>query len=145
MVLVEQATVRAGRGLEGDRYCDGRGTFSNAHARGHDLTLIEAEALDELVLPAGRLAPEEARRNVVTHGIDLNALVGRRFRVGDVECLGQRLCEPCAHLERLTRPGTLRGLVHRGGLRADALTDGVVRVGDPVVAAPLAARGKLAP
>ena len=100
------------------------------HARGHDLTLIEAEALEELMLPEGPLAPEAARRNVVTRGIDLNALVGKRFRIGDVDCLGQRLCEPCAHLERLTRPGTLRALVHRGGLRADVLTDGVIRLGD---------------
>jgi hypothetical protein len=132
MTLVEQAVVRAGRGLEGDRYFDGRGTFSNPYARGLDLTLIEAEALDDLELASGGLAPEEARRNVVTRGIDLNALVGRRFVVGDVECLGQRLCEPCAHLQRLTTPGTLRGLVHRGGLRADVLTDGVIRVGDTV-------------
>jgi hypothetical protein len=129
MTLVEQAVVRAGRGLEGDRYFDGRGTFSNRYGRGLDLTLIEAEALDDLALG---LAREEARRNVVTRGIDLNALVGRRFVVGDVECLGQRLCEPCAHLQRLTKPGTLRGLVHRGGLRADVLTDGVIRVGDKV-------------
>ena len=132
MTLVEQADVRAGRGLEGDRYFDGRGTFSNRYARGVDLTLIEAEALDDLALPSGRLAPEDARRNIVTRGIDLNALVGRHFTVGDVECLGQRLCEPCAHLQRLTEPGTLRGLVHRGGLRADVLTDGVIRVGDAV-------------
>jgi MOSC domain-containing protein YiiM len=132
MVVVEQAVARAGRGLEGDRYFDGHGTFSNAHARGHDLTLIEAEVLDELKLPSGRLASEEARRNVVTRGIDLNALVGKRFVIGEVECVGQRLCEPCAHLERLTGPGTLRGLIHRGGLRADVLTDGTLRVGDEV-------------
>jgi MOSC domain-containing protein YiiM len=132
MVLVEQAAVTAGHGLAGDRYFDGRGTFSNRHAAGVDLTLIEAEALDQLVLPAGRLAPEEARRNVVTRGIDLNALVGARFSIGEVECLGRRLCEPCAHLQRLTRPGTLRGLVHRGGLRADVLRDGVIHVGDAV-------------
>jgi MOSC domain-containing protein YiiM len=130
MRIVEQATAHAGRGLEGDRYVTGGGTFSNMHARGHDLTLIEAEALEELVLPEGPLAPEAARRNVVTRGIDLNALVGKRFRIGDVDCLGQRLCEPCARLERLTRPGTLRALVHRGGLRADVLTDGVIRLGD---------------
>ena len=68
---------------------------------------------------------------MVTRGIDLNALVGRRFRVGDVECLGRRLCEPCAHLQRLS-PGTLRGLVHRGGLRADLLGGGTIRVGDAV-------------
>lgn len=135
MVLVEQAMVRTGRGLEGDRYAAGRGTFSNPNARGHDLTLIEGEALDDLMLPTGRLTHGDARRNVVTRGIDLNGLVGRRFAVGEVECLGQRLCEPCAHLERLTLPGALRGLVHRGGLRADVLSDGVIRLGDPVVAA----------
>ena len=128
--------ARAGRGLEGDRYFDGRGTFSDAHDRGHDLTLIEAEVLDELELPEGRLAPAEARRNVVTRGIDLNALVGERFTVGDVECFGQRLCEPCAHLERLAaadgKPGTLRALIHKGGLRADVLSDGEIRVGDRI-------------
>ncbi|MEA2306870.1 MAG: hypothetical protein QOH43_4150, partial [Solirubrobacteraceae bacterium] len=85
-----------------------------------------------LVLPSGALAPEAARRNVVTRGIDLDALVGRRFRVGEVVCAGRRPCEPCAHLERLTEPGTLRGLVHRGGLRADVLTGGTIRLGDPV-------------
>ena len=127
MALVEQATARAGHGLEGDRYVGGEGTFSNPYSRGHDLTLIEAEVVDDL-----GLAPEVPRRNVVTRGIDLNALVGRRFRVGEVECEGQRLCEPCAHLQRLTEPGLLRPLVHRGGLRADILSGGVIRVGDRV-------------
>ena len=88
-------------GLEGDRYVGGEGTFSNPYSRGHDLTLIEAEVVDDL-----GVAPEVPRRNVVTRGIDLNALVGRRFRVGEVECEGQRLCEPCAHLQRLTEPGS---------------------------------------
>ena len=124
--LVDQATAVAGRGLAGDRYHEGQGTFSNPYSEGHDLTLVEAEVLEEL-----GFEPQDARRNVVTRGIDLNALVGRDFRVGDVECAGRRLCEPCAHLERLS-PGTLRPLVHRGGLRADLLGDGVIRVGDPV-------------
>jgi MOSC domain len=130
MALVDEATARAGQGLEGDRYVGGAGTFSNPHSRGHDLTLIEAEVVDDL-----GVAPEVPRRNVVTRGIDLNALVGRRFRVGEVECEGQRLCEPCAHLTRLTEPRLLRALVHRGGLRADIVSDGVIRVGDTVVAA----------
>jgi MOSC domain-containing protein YiiM len=129
MVRVERALARADRGLEGDRYAARRGTFSDAHSRGHDLTLIAAEVLDAL-----ELRPEDARRNVLTRGIDLNALVGRRFTVGGVECIGQRLCEPCAHLERLT-PGTLRPLIHRGGLRADVLSDGEIRVGDAIAAA----------
>jgi MOSC domain len=136
MHQVDRAVARAGRGLEGDRYFDERGTFSNVHGRGYDLTLIEAEVLDTLDLPSGRLTPEQARRNIVTRGIGLNALVGERFRVGDVECFAQRLCEPCAHLERLTaatgRPGTLRALIHKGGLRADVLNDGEIRVGDQI-------------
>lgn len=84
---VQTAAVHAGRGLEGDRYHAKRGTFSSTHGRGHDLTLIEGETLDAL----GR-APQDTRRNVVTRGIDLDALVGERFRIGEVECFGQRLC-----------------------------------------------------
>ncbi len=67
-------------------------------------------------------------------GMALDDLIGRRFRVGEVECFGQRRCEPCAHLERLTRSGVLRGLVHRGGLRADVLSGGGIRTGDRVEA-----------
>jgi hypothetical protein len=132
MRLVDQARALAGRGLDGDRYAAKAGTFTprSDTVRGYDLTLIEAEVLDDLALPDGTgLAYAEARRNLVTRGIDLNGLVGRRFRVGDVECLGQRLCEPCSHLERLTTKGVLRGLIHRGGLRADVLTDGQIHLG----------------
>jgi hypothetical protein len=115
-----------GRGLEGDRYAEGKGTFS-APGRGYELTLVEAEVLDEI-----GLSWELARRNIVTAGIALNALVGKRFRVGPVECVGRRLAEPCAHLERLARPGLLRPLVHRGGLRADILSGGTISVGDDI-------------
>ncbi len=135
VVLVPEAQAAAGRGLVGDRYEAGAGTFTPVRGggRGYDLTLIEAEVLDQLVLPDGRrLEYDEARRNLITRGVDLNSLVGRRFQVGNVECFGQRLCEPCAHLERLTTKGVLRGLIHRGGLRADILTDGHIRVGDPI-------------
>ena len=76
----------------------------------------------------------EARRNLVTRGIDLNALVGREFTIGSVRAFGQRLCEPCVHLQRLTRPGVIAGLVHQGGLRADILTDGEIRLGDKIEA-----------
>jgi MOSC domain-containing protein YiiM len=132
MRLVEEAQALASRGLAGDRYAAKVGTFTPTGGGGHgyDLTLIQAEVLDELVLAEDRrLGYAEARRNVVTRGIDLNALVGRRFRVGEAECFGQRLCEPCSHLERLTTKGVLRGLIHRGGLRADILTDGRIGVG----------------
>jgi MOSC domain-containing protein YiiM len=133
--IVEHASAIANRGLEGDRYAAKAGTFTPANdtARGYDLTLIEAEVLDSLTLPDGNhLEYAAARRNIVTQGIDLNALVGRRFRIGNVECLGQRLCEPCSHLERLTTKGALQGLIHRGGLRADVLSDGEVTAGATV-------------
>jgi hypothetical protein len=132
MRTVERAQALAGRGLDGDRYAAKAGTFTPARptVAGYDLTLVQAEVLDALVLPdGGTLRYADARRNLVTRGVDLNALVGRRFRVGDVECLGQRLCEPCSHLERLTAKGVLRGLIHRGGLRADVLTDGQITTG----------------
>ena len=128
LARVESVEAVAGHGLEGDRYRAGRGTFSGP-GRGYELTLVEAEVLEELGLEW-----EEARRNVVTRGIELNALVGRSFRIGVVECVGRRLCEPCAHLERLSGPGLLRPLVHRGGLRADILRGGTIDVGDGLLA-----------
>ena len=132
MQQITTARAIPGRGLDGDRYANRAGTFTPRSGRGvgYDLTLIEAEVLDELTLTDGqRLGYAEARRNIVTRGIDLNTLVGQRFRVGDVECVGRRLCEPCAHLERLTYKGVLRKLIHRGGLRADILTAGSITVG----------------
>jgi hypothetical protein len=129
LVRVETANAVAGRGLEGDRYYDGRGTFSGP-GRGYQLTLVEAEVLDSIDLPW-----EQARRNIVTRGIELNGLVGHRFAIGAVECIGRRLAEPCAHLERLSRPGLLRPLVHRGGLRADILAGGRITLGDAVAPA----------
>lgn len=126
LAQVETVEAIAGRGLRGDRYCDGRGTFG-PHGYGYELTLVEAEVLDSVDLPW-----EQARRNIVTRGIALNALVGHRFTVGPVECIGRRLAEPCAHLERLARPGLLRPLVHRAGLRADILQGGPIAIGDRV-------------
>jgi MOSC domain-containing protein YiiM len=127
--------VIKGRGLLGDRYERGAGTFSNPRGRGYDLTLVEAEAL-ELSKKGVELAPIEARRNLVVRGIALDDLIGRHFRVGVVECFGQRRCEPCSHLERLTQPGVLRGLVHRGGLRTDVLSGGGIQTGDHIEALP---------
>jgi MOSC domain-containing protein YiiM len=126
LVRVEAAKAVAGRGLEGDRYYDGRGTFSGP-GRGYQLTLVEAEVLDSIDLPW-----EQARRNIVTRGISLNALVGHHFSIGGVECVGRRLAEPCSHLEGLTRSGLLRPLVHRAGLRADIVLGGSIAAGDQV-------------
>ena len=130
---VEQVRAVAGKGLEGDRYFAGAGTFFQERKPGQDITLIEAEAIEALARDDGiELGPGESRRNVVTRGIGLNALVGRRFTVGDVECVGRRLCDPCSHLEGLTRPGVLKGLANRGGLRADIVSGGRITVGDRV-------------
>jgi MOSC domain-containing protein YiiM len=118
---VDQVEVRAS-GIAGDRY-----------AEKGDITLIEAEALEALTAETGiELSHQESRRQVLTRGIRLNELVGRRFRVGEVEVVGRELCEPCSHLQSLTRPGVLRGMVHRAGLNADIVTPGRIAVGDQV-------------
>lgn len=130
---VAAAEALAGTGLAGDRYAAGTGTFSRPGKSGQDLTLIEAEAVEALAAEAGiEIDPAESRRNVLTRGADLNSLVGRHFYVGEVECRGDRLCDPCSHLQRLTAPGVLAGLANRGGLRADIIAGGTIRVGDPI-------------
>lgn len=131
---VDRARAVAGHGLEGDRYyAAAPGPWVTDEGR--DVTLIEAEAIEGLARDTGiELGPGGSRRNLVTRGIRLNDLVGRRFTVGGVPCLGVERCEPCNHLQGLTAPGVLRGLVHRGGLRADLLGDGEIAVGDAVVA-----------
>jgi MOSC domain-containing protein YiiM len=129
---VDAARAVAGEGLEGDRYAQARG-IERAPQDGRDLTLIEAEAVEGLASDTGiELDPAEHGRNVVTRGIGLNDLVGRRFLIGEVECYGDRPDDPCAHLERRTEPGVLRGLVNRGGLRSNIVRGGEIRVGDEV-------------
>jgi MOSC domain-containing protein YiiM len=133
-VQVRQVTAVAGRGLEGDAHFRAPGTRRRpGNQNGRDITLIEAEAIEGLAADTGiELEPWEGRRNVLTRGIALNDLVGRRFRVGGAECVGRRLCDPCSHLQSLTQPGVLRGLVDRGGLRADVVVGGAIAVGDDV-------------
>jgi MOSC domain-containing protein YiiM len=127
---VDRVRARAGRGLEGNRYYWEDGTAPPGCA----LTLIASEAV-EAVASEGEISVEPAatRRNVLTRGIDVNELAGKRFRIGDVECEGVELCEPCAHLESMTQPGMIKAFVHRGGLNADILSDGEISVGDAVV------------
>jgi MOSC domain-containing protein YiiM len=127
---VDRVQAHAGKGLAGNRYY-----FEDGAPAGRALTLIAAEALEAFTQETGiPLAADESRRNVLTRGIDVNALVGKRFRIGGVECEGVELCEPCTHLQAMTRPGVLKGMVHRAGLNADILTDGEITVGDAVVA-----------
>jgi MOSC domain-containing protein YiiM len=130
-------SVRAvpGIGLEGDRYATEDGKHSQTPGTGREVTLVEREAIEAVRADGTELADHETRRNLLTEGVPLGHLVGRTFRVGDVVLRGVRLAEPCSYLAGLTRPGVSRALVHRGGLRADIVEGGVLRVGDPIAAA----------
>ncbi len=133
MVSVAEVKAVPGKGLEGDRYHAQMGTYSDPPGPDHEVTLIEIEAIEAMARDSQiALDPGESRRNIVTQGVPLNHLVGREFRAGEVTLRGIRLCEPCSHLERLSVHGVLRGLIHRGGLRAQILTEGTIRIGDTV-------------
>jgi MOSC domain-containing protein YiiM len=122
LASVESVRALAGKGLEGDRKFHADGAKP-----GQALTLVEAENVEDV-----GLAPGATRRQLTVRGVRLNDLVGKHFKVGDVECYGVELCEPCEHLQSMTRPGILKELVHRAGINADILTDGVIRVGDAI-------------
>ena len=127
----DEVRAFAGRGLEGDRYFSNLGTFSDTPGSGRQVTLIESEAIDAVVRDCGcKLEYKDSRRNIVTRGVALNDLVGKEFLVGDVRMLGVRLCEPC----NVSFPdgNVKKAMVHRGGLRADILGDGTIRVGDGI-------------
>ena len=129
---MQEVQAIPGAGLEGDRYALQQGTFSKPLPE-FELTLIEAEAIEALKRDYGaELAAGEARRNLVTRGVPLNHLVGHDFQIGEVRLRGIRLCEPCGHLEGVTGQPVIKGLRHRGGLRAQILSQGAIRVGDAV-------------
>ena len=132
-VSVEQAHAVPGKGLEGDRYFKREGTYSDRHGPDREFTLIEIATIQALERDYKyELSPGDARRNIVTRNVPLNHLVGREFRVGEVTLRGIRLNEPCNHLAGLTDDKVKQGLVHRGGLRAQILTEGVIRPGDEI-------------
>ena len=131
MTSVLSARVRAGKGIEGDRYFTKSGTYSGKPGPGREITLIEVESIEALKRDFGLLLnPGDARRNIVTRGVALNHLVGKTFQVGDVVLRGITLCEPCSHLAGLTQREVLPALVHRGGLRAEVVSEGTIHVGD---------------
>jgi MOSC domain-containing protein YiiM len=135
MTPLAEVLAVAGRGLAGDRYHDRTGYYSErpSPGGGRELTLIEAEVLESLATEHGiELAPSECRRNVLTRGVRLQELIRRRFRIGEVLCEGMRICEPCLYLEQVTGKPVNEPLVHRGGLRANILEGGTIRVGDPI-------------
>lgn len=130
---LEQIQVVAGMGLEGDRYYKRTGTYSNKHDESREATFIEAEALEALVRDYHvDLTGVESRRNFTTRGVSLNHLVGREFSIGEAVFRGIRLCEPCTHMEAVSGKPARKGLIHRGGLRAQIVKSGLVCVGDAV-------------
>ncbi|MBI3993499.1 MAG: MOSC domain-containing protein [Candidatus Lambdaproteobacteria bacterium] len=132
---VAEVEAITGRGLAGDRYLRGTGTYSQRPGTGRQVTMIEAETLQALADEHGiALSGAEARRNIVTRGVRLDGLIGATFRVGGATLRGMRPCEPCAYLQELTGKPVLAPLTHRGGLRADILVGGAIRVGDAIVA-----------
>lgn len=134
--LAGHAEARAvpGLGLEGDRYFSKAGTYSKTGGPDREVTFIEREAVEAAERDEGvAIPPERTRRNILTEGVALNHLVGREFSVGEVRFRGIRLSEPCAHMEKLSGvEGARKALIHRGGLRAQVLNEGVLHVGDPI-------------
>ncbi len=125
MQSVDRIDAVAGKGLTGDRY------FGDADSM--QLTLIESETIESMEQEVGvKLAYADARRNIVTKGVSLNDLVDQEFTVGGVTVRGVRLSEPCQHLADLTDQKVLKGLAHKGGLKAEILTDGWIAVGESV-------------
>lgn len=132
-IALAEVHLVPGKGIEGDRYFNGLGTYSNKPGPDREVTLIEREAIDALQREYHiELASGASRRNIVTAGVPLNHLVGREFKVGAVTLRGMRLCEPCLHLESLTQPSVMKALIHRGGLRAQILSEGSIRIGDSI-------------
>jgi MOSC domain-containing protein YiiM len=134
MIGVDPARAVAGRGLEGDRYYEGKGFYSDHPAPIREVTLIEEETIEALRRDHNLvLSPGVTRRNILTHGVPLNHLVGREFRVGEATLRGVELCEPCKHVVDVTGiKSLLPTLVHRGGLHAQILSGGLIRAGDPI-------------
>ncbi|HEY1170572.1 MAG TPA: MOSC domain-containing protein [Verrucomicrobiae bacterium] len=132
MTPSDSVRVIPGRGLVGDRYYVGNGTFSpHPQKPDFEITLIQQEHIEAFASTTGiPFTSRDARRNLVTTGMDLNTLVGQEFMVGSVKLRGLRLCEPCNYLAKQTHPEVLRGLVHKGGLRAQILTEGEIHVGN---------------
>lgn len=135
--MISRTDVRAiaGQGLEGDRYWSGTGFYSDRPTTegARELTLIQLDAFEEIETAHGiSFATSESRRNVITDGIELSGLIGKRFRMGDVVCEGVRDCPPCVHLEELTGKQVMKPLLRSGGLRARIVEGGTIRLGDPI-------------
>jgi MOSC domain-containing protein YiiM len=133
MRRVPSVEAVAGIGLAGDRYALGGGTWAQYPDLEKQVTLIDRDDVAALAAETGSsISPRDTRRNVVTTGVDLPALVGRWFTVGDVLMFGMKRCPPCTHLERLTGVRLIKAMVHRGGINAAVFAGGTVAEGSVV-------------
>ena len=123
LLEVREIECIAGRGIRGDRFFDYEEDYKG------QITFFSGEVFDEVcqLLDAGTKSPGVARRNVVTQGVDLNSLAGKRFSVQDVDFEGVYECKPCYWMNQAIAPGAEEALRGRGGLRARILTDGILR------------------
>ncbi len=136
MNSVDSVTAVEGRGLMGDRYYSLTGTFSKPEIEpDQEVSLIEEEAFEELKQKHDiELEFSQSRRNILTRDVDLNSLVGKTFKVGEVTLTGIRLCEPCTYLSGLTgHPKLVKQWMHRAGLRAHIRKGGQIQVNDKIV------------
>jgi MOSC domain-containing protein YiiM len=133
MRRVPSVAAVAGRGLAGDRYALGGGTWARYPDLEKQVTLIDRESVAEVAREVGAdLSTGDTRRNLVTTGVDLPALVGQWFTVGEVLLFGMKRCPPCTHLERLTGVRLVKALAHRGGINAAVFAGGPITEGDVV-------------
>ncbi len=133
MQALDGADVTAGGGIDGDRYATARGEWSYDPRLCNEVTLVAAEALEAALTETGvDLRDGRSRRNLTTVGVDLDALVGREFLVGEVRLRGDRPCHPCPYLDGVTEAGARAALTDRGGLRATVVSGGRLHVGDAV-------------
>lgn len=133
LVSMDSAALEAGRGIVGDRYHSGDGSFSRWPGAGRAITLIAGESIQAVRDHHGmHIGEGRSRRNIITTGIDTDDLLGRHFRIGTALLRGIRSCQPCRHLERLLFPGAFEAMRGRGGIRADILESGTIAPGDAI-------------
>tara|TARA_Y100001954_G_C15501604_1_gene450148 strand:- start:21 stop:491 length:471 start_codon:yes stop_codon:yes gene_type:complete len=130
MISANHLSCVAGKGIEGDRYALGTGTYSKKPEPGRQLTIIEIEELEALKDHTNiSCLPEQCRRNVISEGIRLNDLIGKIISIGTVQLRVHRLCQPCGYLEgKLKKPGLKDALWDKGGVRCEVLNDGKIMV-----------------
>ncbi len=127
MVALNQARLLAGRGISGDH-------FPSRPGGKRQITLLQAEHLAVIAALVGlpRVAPETLRRNLLVSGINLLALKGRRFLIGETLLEGTTACAPCRKMEAALGPGGYQAMRGHGGICARILTGGTLQLGDPV-------------